>query len=79
VSLARKPKREFTVAVFPHERGAKRRYMAYTLWYNPEWPGCCLHKIGYAPNGEQAKKWAIAELRAVCERAAERRPHGDAE
>lgn len=59
--------KDFTVAVFPWERpvGFKPRFNAYTLWYNPEWKGCCLHPVN-AENGTAAKKQALKEHKERC-------------
>jgi len=58
--------KSFEVGVFTHERpGRKPLVTAYTTWYNPEWKGCCVHKID-AENGTEAKKLAIRDHRNLC-------------
>lgn len=61
----RKPLRTIKVGVFPPEEGS-RTYMAYTRWYNPQWPRCCEHEVE-AINGTEAKKIAIKEHKERCE------------
>lgn len=53
------------VGVFPPS-GDSHVYMAYTRWYNPQWPGCCEHEVE-AVNGTIAKKIAIKEHKERCE------------
>lgn len=38
----------------------KSSYAAYTMWFNPTWKHCCLHKIE-AERGSEAKAKAIRE------------------
>lgn len=59
--------KDFTVAVFPmeHSTGFARKYTAYTRYYNPKWPGCCLHTMP-ANSGMEAKKAAIIEHKEKC-------------
>lgn len=52
------------VGVFPFDE-RNTRFNAYTLWYNPNWKGCCEHDV-LALNGSQAKKAAIAEHKEMC-------------
>lgn len=56
--------RVYTVAVFQHDRGEGRAPIisAYTMWFNPTWAGCCLHRVG-AESGTAAKKIAISNHR----------------
>ena len=61
----RRPLKPIKVGVFPPDEGS-RTYMAYTLWYNPQWPGCCEHEVE-AVNGTEAKKIAIKEHKERCE------------
>ena len=69
--LASLPDRTFKVAVFPlpgrrpAADPAAQQFLAYTIWYNPTWPGCCEHVVT-APSGFIAKQRAIAQHRAVC-------------
>jgi hypothetical protein len=53
-----------TVGVFSNDEGG-RGFRAYTRWYNPQWPGCCEHKVE-AINGGEAKKLATQEHRDRC-------------
>ena len=53
------------VYVFTHPGKRGPRYMAYLLWVNPAWPGCCTHLVNVWP-GEDAKKAAIREHKANC-------------
>jgi len=55
----------FRVAVFEHPKKRSVMLMAYTRDYNPAWPGCCLHEVP-APNGDEAKRVAMAEHRERC-------------
>lgn len=54
---------EIRVATFfdqrlPHGTFPRLRHVsAYTLWYNPEWPGCIIYNV-VAPNGKEARKLA---------------------
>ena len=57
-------KQMITVGVFPHD-DRNTRFNAYTRWYNPQWSGCCEHKVG-AINGTEAKKLAIQEHKEQC-------------
>jgi hypothetical protein len=59
---------ERKVGVFTDADGRHPR--AYTLWYNPEWDGCCEH-IVRASSGAEAKKLAIRDHRASCVRKGE--------
>ena len=54
----RKGMQQITVAVFN-----QYHWSAYTCWYNPSWPGCCLHEVN-AQNGTAAKKIALTECKA---------------
>lgn len=58
-------KKLITVGVFPFGEDRPHRFNAYTLWYNPEWQGCCEHNVE-AINGSEAKKLAIAEHKETC-------------
>ena len=53
------------VYVFTHPGKRKPRYLAYTMWVNPSWPGACLHLMSEV-NGTVAKKLAIAEHKETC-------------
>jgi hypothetical protein len=56
--------RRIRVAVFYDDSPRLRvRWGAYTNWYSPTWPGCCMHEVE-AKNGTEAKKLAIAECKA---------------
>lgn len=58
--------REFIVGVFAENQpGRKPKYSAYTTWYNPEWDGCCLHRV-IAATGKEAKKIAIIKHKEDC-------------
>ena len=63
--------KEFKVGVFEEQRSIAIR--AYTMWFNPKWDGCCLHRV-QAENGTAAKKLAIAEHRATCMKAKSTEP-----
>ena len=53
----------FKVGLF-RRKGAKGvKYIAYTVWYDPDWNGCEVFEVE-APNGTQAKKRAIEMARA---------------
>jgi hypothetical protein len=58
---------QFKVGVFPRNGKRTRRYTAYTVWYNPQWNGCCEHLV-IAANGSEAKAAAILEHKDKCER-----------
>lgn len=57
--------KRFKVGVFDDPIHLNRKPNAYTLWYNPEWFGCCQHYVE-AVNGTQAKKLAIQEHIDIC-------------
>lgn len=57
--------KEFKVGVFTRQGKRKKLFSAYTLWYDPEWKGCCEH-IVEAKNGTEAKKLAIKEHKEKC-------------
>ena len=57
--------KDFKVGVFEHQRKRSIGFEAYTYWFNPEWKGCCVHRV-QAENGKAAKKFAIAEHRDTC-------------
>lgn len=61
----RRPLKLINVGVFPPDEGS-RTYMAYTLWYNPQWPRCREHEVE-AVKGTEAKKIAIREHKERCE------------
>lgn len=61
----KKVPRTFRVGVFEHQRPRGIRLEAYTLWYNPAWPGCCEHVV-FATSGADAKKLAKQEHRERC-------------
>ena len=73
--------RVFAVGVFSalSSNGKRRIWRAYTLWYNPEWEGCCEHKIKTI-SGKQAKEIAIFQCKHQCnqlgQEAAEARREG---
>lgn len=50
----------YRVGVFDDDLHPKRKPMAYTRAYSPDWPGCCEHRL-VARTGAEAKKMAIAE------------------
>lgn len=52
------------VGVFPVGKSGKR-FAAYTLWYNPEWEGCCEHVVE-VPQRRMAKTEAIEEHKRYC-------------
>jgi hypothetical protein len=60
----RRPLKLIKVGVFPFDE-RNTRFSAYTTWYNPQWKGCCEHKVE-ALNGTEAKKLAIAEHKERC-------------
>ncbi len=62
--------RKFTVGVFREERKRSPLYRAYTIWFSPDWKGCCVHTVE-ASRGTLAKHIAIAEHKAKCEPAQE--------
>jgi len=49
----------FKVGVFHYEGKRKRRYRAYTMWFNPAWPNCRVFDV-VADTGTAAKAVAIA-------------------
>jgi hypothetical protein len=56
----------WTVGVFEHERRSGRVFlMAYVRDYNPEWPGCCVHRV-IAEDGAMAKDNAKSAHRREC-------------
>ena len=57
--------KDFRVGVFEHPRRRGITLMAYTMYFNPDWDGCCLHSVS-AVNGAAAKKLATAEHRERC-------------
>lgn len=59
--------KKYIVAVFPiEEKGGQ--FTAYLRYYNPAWPGCCLHNTS-AENGSAAKRQAIADHKSRCDKA----------
>lgn len=56
--------REFRVMVFREDReGREPRWSAYTMWATPEFSGYVGTFVVTAPNGEEAKKQAIARAK----------------
>ncbi len=53
------------VGVFEHPGKRVTRLDAYTMWFSPLWPGCCLHRVN-VERRSQAKKAAMAEHRNKC-------------
>lgn len=53
------------VYVFPHKGKRVMKYLAYTLWVNPAWPGCCIHDVEVERSAD-AKKVAIQEHKDRC-------------
>ena len=52
------------VGVFSRQGSSgKILYTAYTVWYNPQWPGCCEHTVR---RGKDAKRIAIKEHKQQC-------------
>ncbi len=49
--------RQFRVGVFEHQGTHRVRLEAYTVWFSPDWPGCCVHHVE-ATNGTIAKRIA---------------------
>lgn len=56
--------KEFKVGVFEYEGKRKKKYVAYTKWYNPQWKGCSEY-IVIANNGTDAKKQAILKHKGL--------------
>ena len=54
-------------------RSGKRLHAAYTVWYNPQWLGCCEH---YVQRGKNAKRHAIEQHKDACEAGFVRRDYG---
>ena len=52
----------FKVATFYNAKPGKpptaSKINAYTLWYNPAWPGCIVYEVD-AANGADAKRQAV--------------------
>lgn len=46
--------REFVVGTFADGSGTR----AYSLWYNPAWPGCVQYRV-IAASGREARKAAV--------------------
>lgn len=62
--------RMYEVATFTHYGGKGPRVSkvdCYTLWFNPEWPGCIIYKVE-AENGRKAKQ-AAARMRVAADKA----------
>lgn len=58
--------KEFSIGVFTEWRnGRKPKISAYSTWYNPDWKGCCVHKVS-ADTGTEAKKMAIEDHKRKC-------------
>lgn len=53
------------VGVFPRRGKTRTLYSAYTMWYDPNWRGCCEHEV-LNVNGAAAKKLAIQEHIQKC-------------
>jgi hypothetical protein len=60
----RRPLHHVKVGIFPFD-GRNTRFMAYTTWYNPEWPGCCEHEVEVFERRD-AKAKAIQEHKERC-------------
>ena len=57
---------EYVVGVFEHERRSGRIFlMAYLRYYNPEWEGCCVHRV-ISEGGAMAKEVAKSAHRREC-------------
>lgn len=57
---------EWTVGVFEHQRASGRVFlMAYTRYFNPDWAGCCVHRV-IAESGAMAKDNAKSVHRREC-------------
>lgn len=54
------------VGVFPYRGKKKIRYTAYTVWYDPNWRGCCEHQMLDGISGKAAKKLAIQDHVEKC-------------
>lgn len=54
----------FQVGVFTIKGPRKRKYIAYTKYYNPFWEGCRVINVE-AKNGTEAKKKAIEIMRRI--------------
>lgn len=57
----------YKVGVFSDPDGKRPR--AYTMWYDPQWSGCCEHSVA-ALSGAEAKRFAIRDHMATCQSAA---------
>lgn len=53
------------VAVFEDVRKRSIRLNAYTMYYNREWSGCCMHCVEIEKRTD-AKKAAIKEHKEFC-------------
>lgn len=54
----------FKIGVFTEKGPRKRKYRAYTTYYNPSWEGCRVVNVE-AKNGTEAKKKAIEIMRRI--------------
>lgn len=66
--------KSFRVGVFTDVGARGPRYRAYTTWYSPDWLNCQVVEVA-ARNGTEAKKLAIAQVRAA--RAADKAKGGE--
>lgn len=56
----------YQVGIFDYTtQSGKTLLRAYTLWFNPSWPGCCLHQVE-AETGQEAKVKAKNIHRESC-------------
>jgi hypothetical protein len=55
----------YTVAIFPLEQTGGCSLIAYLRDYNPDWKGCCLHKV-QEKTGGKAKQAALKEHKKKC-------------
>ena len=62
---AEREQKVYRVGVFEHRGMRSVQVAAYTVYYNPQWPGCCEHTVT-ATSGAEAKRLATLAHRAVC-------------
>lgn len=58
----------YRVGVFEHEGKRGPKLTAYLRDFNPQWDGCCVHRISFSEvaSGAQAKRLAMQQHREVC-------------
>lgn len=59
--------RIYRVGVFEHPGKRGIRLMAYTVWFNSAWEGCCVHEVE-SKTGMGAKSKAKVEHARKCMR-----------